>query len=286
MVRWRIVWLNLNGWFRWWFAPAVIGLFLFLGWQSAAQLVALARNASLKDAPNVWDGFVVAFLGPDAWSAALSAMLLWFVAQLVFFYLIGDLANGELTRRGYITVPLNGTRLRWGLNQLATLFFIALGYAAIGMVSVWLGAASQLPTQWQMGAFLKSGAQLDISNRMSELEFVLLVFALFATSLMAMGTLQWTLSILWRRSIYGLTAISLIAIFSWLAGIGQPTLLRWLPGSQSMLLRHTFFDARVPDFSWQWSVLYNVMLTIGAGAGGCWIIRRMDILAKSFLHED
>jgi MFS superfamily sulfate permease-like transporter len=75
-------------------------------------------------------------------------------------------------------------------------------------------------------------------------------------------------------------AVVVVMLVSWLLGTDSPTLVRWLPSSQSMLLRHTLFEPSVPEFSVQWSLLYNVMLALVAIGGGRWYIARMDIFGR------
>ncbi len=277
----RVIAWSLRAWFRPWIPIAVGALFLFIGWRSASQVVDVARSAPTPMTANVWDGFLVSFMGPEAWSAAPLAMLPWFVSHLFFLYLIGDLANGELLQRGYAVVPLIGSRLRWWWGKVVTLLVITVGYTLLSLAAVLIVSAVQLPWSWQISALLKAEAARFVPDDLGVEALLGWTFLLFGSTLFTMTSLQILLSIVWRHSFYGLTAISIIAIFSWLLGIGNPSLVRWLPGSQSMLLRHTFFDPKVPGFSLEWSLLYNAILAVGAISVGIWYVRQMDIFGPS-----
>lgn len=256
-------------------------MFLFIGWRSASQVIDVARSGPTQMAANVWDGFLTSFMGPDAWSAAPVAMLPWFISHLIFFYLIGDKANGELLQRGYAVVPLIGSRLRWWYGQVLTLLLVTTAYTGLSIGAVLIGSSMRLSWAWETSTLLKSEPLRFMPDDLSGVTLLGWTFLLYGSTLFAMASLQILLSIVWRRSFYGLTAISLIAIFSWLLGIGNPLLVRWLPGSQSMLLRHTLFDTKVPDFSAEWSLLYNAILAVGAMSVNIWYVRQIDILGSS-----
>lgn len=269
----RLTEWNLRAWWRGWYAWAVGALFFFMGWQSARYLTEFA--ASVPTAPNVWDAFFLTFMGPDAWSAVPFAMLPWFVSHLLFFYLIGDLANGELQQSGYAVVPLVGSRVRWWWGKIDTLLVITNGYTLLSLLAALLGGAVAVP--WAGHASPLVSQNLQLPEVLSAIALLGWTFLLLGSTLFAMATLQLLLSILWRRSSYGFAAISIVAILSWLMGIGNPNLARWLPGSQSMLLRHTAFDPTVPGFSLEGSLLYNTVFALMMMSLGARYVCQMDL---------
>jgi hypothetical protein len=69
-------------------------------------------------------------------------------------------------------------------------------------------------------------------------------------------------------------------VLSWVFGIHHPYIVRYLPGSQSMLLRHTFLDPAVYGFSLAWSLIYNTIVIFIVSTGSLLYVRRMDIFKK------
>lgn len=274
----RLLHWNLRSWLCWWYLPAAGALFIFTGWRSAVEAAGLAR--SVPTAANVWDAFFVSFAGPDAWNPASPEALAWLASHLLFFYLIGDLANGELLQRGYTVVPLIGSRRRWWWGKAGALLLISIGYALLGLLAALVGSMARLPWSWR-GSGLLAALLPSWPDSLGVAALCGWTFLLVCSTLFAMAGLQMVLSILWRRSFHGLIAISLITMLSWLMGVGNPRLIRWLPGSQSALLRHTLFDVAVPGFPLAWSLVYNAILSMAVLGLGLWCVRRMDILGQS-----
>lgn len=276
LLRW-----NLRSSLRWWWPVAAGALFSFIGWRSALQAAEYASSAQAQVTANVWDAFLMSFAGPGVWDNSLVRMLAWFVPHLLFFYLIGDLANGELLQRGYAVVPLIGSRLRWWWGKVATLLLLTLGYTALSLLAVLAGSMARLPWSRQLSTLLSSGVLWPMPEGMDVGVLLGWTFLLLGSTLFAMASVQIVLSMLWHRSFHAFAAISAIALSSWLLGIDKPHLVRWLPGSQSMLLRHTFLDSNVPGFSLAWSLFYNAVLALLAIGLGTWYVRRIDIFGES-----
>lgn len=276
LLRW-----NLRSSLRWWWPVAAVALFSFIGWRSALQAAALVNWSPAQVTANVWDAFLMSFAGPGVWDSSLLGMLTWFVPHLLFFYLIGDLANGELLQWGYAVVPLIGSRLQWWWGKVVILFVLTLGYTALSLLTVLAGSMARLPWSWQLSTLLSSGTLWPLPEGMDVGVLLGWTFSLLGSTLFSLALSQIVLSILWRRSFHSFAAISVIALSSWLLGIDRPRLVRWLPGSQSMLLRHTYFDPNVPGFSPEWSLFYNAVLALLAIGLGTWYVRRMDIFGES-----
>lgn len=273
----RLLTWNLGAAWRLWWVPATIGLFLLLGWGAAGRAAAYVESTGAGIPANMWDGLYIAFAGPGSGAASLPG---WLAIHLLFFYATGDLANGELQRHGYGVVPQVGSRGRWWRGKVAVLLVLALGYGALGILATIAGSLIRLPWSWQGSELVRSG-DLAQAVELSPAALVTLTFLLFAGTLFALATFQAALAVTWRSSIYSLTAIAVILILSWLLGADNRELIRWLPGSQSMLLRHTLFNSSVPGFSLGWSYLYNALLALLAIGFGAWRVRRLDIVASS-----
>lgn len=268
---------NLRTSLRWHSLAGVFVLFGFMGWRSAMQVVDQLSSSQSVMTANLWDAVFVSFSGPGVWGYSLLQAMPWLISHILFFYLFGDIAVGELVYRGYAVVPLVGSRLRWWYGKEVVLLIFAIGYMLMSMLAVLTGGLIVLPWSWQPSELMISG---QIWVMPSDIEIVTLpgwIFILFSSTLYTLASMQLTLSIISRRSFYGFSAVSVVTIISWLLGIDNPYLSRWLPGSQSMLLRHTFFDPKVPGFSMEWSLIYNITLFLIVFGVGTWYVRRMDI---------
>jgi hypothetical protein len=274
---------NIAAAVRWWHLVATLLLFLFIGWQSAAQVVAAAQTDTSSATISVWDGLFVGFAGPTLMDASLLNLLRWFVPQLLFFYIIGDLAHGELTQQGHALVPAIGSRHQWWWGKILLLGLLSALYITIGVSAALIGASTLLPWSptWAGGVFALAGWMPKQAFPTSGTVLVTWILVLYICTLFALAVCQTTLALLFRRSFYGLVATLGVLLGSWLLGTNQPALVRWLPGSHSMLQRHSLWDAQVPLFSLQWSAAYTVALAaIAIGVGG-WYVGHMDIFGKS-----
>lgn len=268
---------------RWWHLGATLLLFLFNGWQGASQVAAVAQTASDTIPISVWDAVFIGFAGPGLSDGSLLNFLRWFMPHLLFLYMIGDLAHGELIQRGHAVVPAIGSRRRWWWGKITLLALLTLGYVTLGVVAALIGASTVLPWSgaWQGGIFRLAGWTTSAQFPSSGATLLAWILVLFIGTLFGLAVWQTALSVLLRRSIYGLIATLSVTICSWFLGTNQPALVRWLPGSQSMLLRHSLWDAQVPAFSLQWSVVYNLVLAGAAIVLGIWHVGQMDIFGKS-----
>lgn len=268
---------NLRTSLRWHTLAGVFVLFGFMGWRSAIQVVDQLSFLQSVMKANLWDAFFVSFSGPGVWGYSLVQALPWLISHILFFYLFGDIAVGELRYRGYAVVPLVGSRIRWWFGKEVVLLIFAIGYMLMSMLAVLIGALIILPWSWQPSELMISDQIWVMPNDMEIVALLGWIFILFSSTLYALASMQLTLSLISRRSFYGFSAVSVVTIISWLLGIDNPYLSRWLPGSQSMLLRHTFFDPNVPGFSMEWSLIYNTTLFLIVFGLGTWYVRRMDI---------
>jgi hypothetical protein len=268
LIRWQsqsfLLWRHL-------FLP--FALFLFIGGYAVSQ------TTQLSTAPaniSVWDVALVAFGGPGADDNSLVRMLVWFMPYLLFFYFIGDFAYGELAQRGYWVLPLVGSRFRWWVSKTATLSGFVLAYTWL-----YLGGVLLIPALRLAGNIEGFSLWEQVFPTHPEINgwvFLGWVFGSFLTTLLASTLCQLSLSLVWQKSFYGFSAASAWMLLSWLFGTGAPAWVRWLPGSQAMLFRHTFFAPEVPGFSMAWTWGYNLLFCLAAFLLGAYTLRHTDIV--------
>lgn len=270
----RILLWNLRTTLRWWHILATIAIFGLLGWSSALYVLMFLSELD----KNVWDAFFVSFAGPGVWSTSILEMLKWFVPHLLFFYLMGDIAEGELRFRACAIIPLIGSRRLWWLGKVVILFIFSAGYTLSGVGIVILSATTMLPWSTNPSPFLLSGPLWPVPNTLHVSILITWAILLVGSTLFTISLLQVALSIWWRNAFHAFAFVSALLVLSWLLGLETPGIVRWLPGSQSMLLRHTALDSTVSDFTLAWSMVYNLVTALFTFLVSIAYVHRLDIL--------
>jgi len=280
----RAIHTNLKTTLRMKYLILTVVTFSLIGLFSIYEVVTYPSSFS----KNVWDVLFVAFAGPSISDDSLFNLIFWFLPYLMFFYMFGNIAEEELSQRGVSIIPLIGSRRKWWLGEVATLFILSIIYFLIGIATVLAVSLFFLPLSNQISPFLLSLKLWQIPKDMTVATLMIRwIFLLFGSTLFAISFIQMTISIIWRNSFTALILVCAVTILSWLFGIGHPYMVRWLPGSQSMLLRHTFLDPMVYGFSLTWSLVYNAIIILIVLAVSFIYVRRMDIFKKiSEIHKE
>lgn len=227
---------------------------------------------------NLGDFYFIFFAGPDNFSLSLLLLLIWFIPQMFFYYLIGNMAYGELSQHGYVLLPRIGSRKKWWSGKVAGLFLISMVYLIAVIVGSTIGACMSLSTE-----IISLNQPVTITNiwpgsqTFTGFQLVWVIVLLYISSYWALGTLQLATSLIFKKSADSFLLVSMLLLFSCIASIDQAGLVRWLPGTQTILARHSFIDTTIPDFSLGWSLLYNLILFIISFLVGNWVMKRLDI---------
>ncbi len=279
----RVMRINLKTAFRIKDLILTVITFSLIGLLSVYEIASFPSSYS----KNVWDVLFVAFAGPPLSSDSLFNFIFWFLPYLMFFYLFGNIAEEELSQRGVSVIPLIGSRRKWWLGKTVTLFMLSTIYVVISIVIILAVSSFFLPLSNQISPFLLSGTLQYIPEGITVMILVKWIFLLYLGTLFALSFVQMALSVIWRNSFTALILVCAVMMLSWLFGIGHPYIVRWLPGSQSMLLRHTFFDPSVYSFSLSFSLIYNAVIVLTILVVSFIYIRRMDIFKRiSEIHKE
>ncbi len=281
----RVIRLNVKTAFRWKNLLWIVALFAAIGLFGVYEVVSYPTVLS----KNVWDVLFVTFSGPGLTNDSLFEFVHWFLPYLFFFYLFGNIAEEDLSQRGVSLIPLIGSRRTWWLGEVVTLLILSLFYVVTGVVTTLIVSRCLLPWSANLSPFLlSSGIWQTIPKDLTVAMLILRwIFPLFFGTLVAVSFLQMTLSIWWRNAFLSFIAASAMMILSWLFGIRHPSVVRWLPGSQSMLLRHTFLEPQVHGFSLAWSLGYNAVIILAVLVVSFICIRRIDIVKEiSEIHKE
>lgn len=270
----RILLWNLRTTIKWWHFPAIFTIFGLLGWSSVSYVQSIPPNFN----KNVWDAIFVSFAGPSVWSGSFIDLLKWFVPQLLFFYLMGDVAEGELRFRACAIIPSIGSRRRWWMGKVFIILIFSAGYTLFGVGIVLLIATAMLPWSTNLSPFFLSGVSWHVPNTLHIGALITWITILVGSTLFTILLLQMTLSIWWRNAFNAFAFVCAILVLSWLLGLEFPGVVRWLPGSQSMLLRHTEFESTITDFPLVWSLFYNMVTILNIFLISIGYVHRLDII--------
>lgn len=226
---------------------------------------------------NVWDAILVAFSGPGLNSGSILDLLRWFIPQILFLYLFGDLSANEIEHGGLFLIPLIGSRKLWWMGQIATLLILSISFVFLGLVLISIFSVAFLPWSVVFSPFLRSELFFRLASNFHIPILLLWIGALYSSTLFAISLIQTTISIFWKKSYAAFFIAVVILLVSWLAGNGHPSIVPWLPGSQSMIFRHTFFDPSIRNFSIAWSLLYNIILCAIIITISTWFVKRHDL---------
>ena len=280
----RVIHINFKTTLRMKDLILTVVIFSLIGLFSVYDVVTFPSSC----AKNVWDVLFVAFAGPLISNDSLFTLIFWFLPYLMFFYMFGNIAEEELSQRGVSIIPLIGSRRKWWLGEVVTLLILSFIYVLAGIATVLAVSLFFLPWSNQISPFLLSLKLWQIPKDTTVVTLMIRwVFLLFGSTLFAVSFIQMVLSVIWRNSFTALILVCTVMILSWLSGIGHPYIVKWLPGSQSMLLRHTFLDPMVYGFSLTWSLVYNAIIVLIVLAVSFIYVRRMDIFKQiSEIHKE
>jgi len=281
----RVIRLNVTTAFRWKSLLWTVVLFAVIGLFGVYEVVPYPTALS----ENVWDVLFVTFSGPGLVNDSLFEFVHWFLPYLFFFYLFGNIAEENLSQRGVSLIPLIGSRRKWWLGEVVTLLILSFFYVVTGVATILIVSRCFLPWSANLSPFLLSRGIWQAIPKDLTVAMLLLrwIFPLFFGTLVAVSFLQMALALQWRNAFLSFIAASAMMILSWLFGIRHPSVVRWLPGSQSMLLRHTFLEPQVRGFSLAWSLGYNAVIILAVLAVSFIYVRRIDIVKEiSEIHKE
>ena len=281
----RVIRLNVKTAFRWKDLLWTVALFAVIGLFGVYDVVTYPTALS----KNVWDVLLVTFAGPGLTNDSIFEFVHWFLPYLFFFYLFGSIAEEDLSQRGVSLIPLIGSRRKWWLGEVVTLLILSFFYVVTGVATILIVSRCFLPWSIHISPFLlSSGIWQTIPKDLTVAMLILRwIFPLFLGTLVAVSFLQTVLSMQWRNAFLSFIAASAMMILSWLFGIRHPSVVRWLPGSQSILLRHTFLEPQVRGFSVAWSLGYNAVIILAVLVISFIYVRRIDIVKEiSEIHKE
>ncbi|MCS7290715.1 MAG: hypothetical protein NZ699_16455 [Roseiflexus sp.] len=257
-----------------------LAFFLFLGFVSAREASERAVLDAGSDRITVWDAVFVTFAGPGLRDTSLVRMLGWFLPHLIVCAIVGDKVWRDLSQNNPAFVVRVDSRLHWWLAQVVSVVLATIAYTALALVVVLIIAGSMLKWSHPFDTSLVVTEALERPLRVNAADITLWTFLLLMTTFCTFTLWQTTLSLITRLPTVITGALALILALSWILGIDRASLVPWLPGSQSMILRHDLFAPDVAGFSFVWSLVYNGIALLAAVLIGLLYTSNMDFLGE------
>lgn len=103
---------------------------------------------------------------------------------------------------------------------------------------------------------------------------LLLLFLTYIT----LALIQNTMSIILKSPIISLLFCCILQFFTLNSGKINVNLMKWLPGNQSIVVRHTLINLDVVNFNISWSIFYNLFFIVALIIIGFLYIDKLDII--------
>jgi hypothetical protein len=248
MVR-LVIW-NWHFWFRPVYIPLTVIVGMVIGLSSGQFAFALSStpNSSL----GYWDGVLLGLLGPSEIAVPVE-LLRWLMVPIMLLALTNTIASADIERFGYTTASRAGSRRSWFTAKVLLLPLMSLYYVITILLGILIGVRVYLPFDTASDALLNSLNVTSI-NTYSAI-FWWIIFT--TTSLILFSLLQLVLSVFVPKSFYAFVAVILLVLVSVFISYNNPLAI-WLPGTQAILRAHYPINMVLPEFSFGWSLAYNL----------------------------
>ncbi|GAB6936382.1 MAG: DUF2705 family protein [Bacillota bacterium] len=250
--------------FRGWHLGVSGVVFAFLAWRSVQKAVIVSGESA-----TMLDAVFFAFCGPTKENLYFLDGLAWMLPLFLLFYFFGDSTRRELDINGVFILLRVQSRLRWWTAKAIALLVAVLAVYAWAVLIVGLVA-------WGMLGSGKSGLSLTVDNTTIRVSDLIWTFGLHALTGFALVLAQNVLALV-MRPVFAFFVVVTVVVSSWMSGALPVEALRWMPGNQGIVMRHTLFDPEVFDFSLIWSLGYNSLLIGLLAWVGAWRLHRMNI---------
>ncbi|WP_369902180.1 hypothetical protein [Bacillus manliponensis] len=200
--------------------------------------------------------------------------IVWLFINCYVIFLIGNYTYNDLFNNGPYLILRSNSKLKLWISKLVwivctVLFFYMVVFLIVILISIFF-----IP--FQIDSWSVYGEQNILPLMAYKIEgstFILELICLYVTSSIAISIFQVFLSFIFN-SIY--SYISVIVLLFASIFIFSP----YLPGTHSMIMRHTLFDTSY-NLSFEISILYNSILILLSSTIGAVYFNRVDIVFKN-----
>ncbi|GEM_PF-4229755 len=225
------------------------------------------KGEGLKSALDI---LFVTFAGPRADEVFLYKNMEWFLLQLIIMLFTGDfLYNLILRKSSFLFVRTNRKNL-W-LSLMLSLGIILSLFFIVSFLEVLFIALLKAPLNITQGIFMEN------LERFNNFQIIFWMWFLLFLSCYAIMAVHFLCTLYFRSflpSLIGIIILQVITIFY--KGL-DIKLIKWLPGNQGIIIRHSLFQNYSASFSLSFSIAYSIILIALVLFIGMKKIESMDI---------
>jgi len=251
-------------------------LFGLIGWAASRRVLSVASTAGQSG--NMWDALFLTFAGPAGFDDLMLG-LSWFLTHLLFLLAAGPCARREMDQLGNLVLPRVGSRATWWWGKVAALAAAAGGYLLLATAAATLAAMVRLPPALSWSGIIQGGEIWSMPEELTVGRFALSTLLLVWSTLLVLAVAQVTLSLVLEHASQSFAIVAGVLALSWLLSGSPAAVLRWWPGGQSLLLRHSFLRPATPGLGLTWSCGYNALWIVLWAILGAQVVRHTDLHA-------
>lgn len=224
---------------------------------------------------NLLDLIFLTLSGPNIREQNIFIDCEWLLVQFVFLYLFVDIGFSSFFEKGSLILLRLGSRSRlWRIIIIEIIFKILL-FLIIQFLTIILMGLVLFPIKWSNTLLATSNLiRININNFYAVFCMLILLFLTYLT----LALIQNIISIIFKTPIISILFYCILQFFTLNSGKININLIKWLPGNQSIMVRHTYINSNVVNFNISWSILYNLFFIIALLIIGYIYIYKLDII--------
>ncbi len=208
---------------------------------------------------NLLDLTFLTLSGPNINEQNIFVNFEWLLVQCTFLYLFVDIGFSNFFKKGNLILLRVGSRAKLCMLIILEIIFKILIFLVIQLLTVLVMGMCLFPIKWSNTILATSKLmRIHLNNFYTVIYMLLLLFLTYIT----LALIQNTISIIFKTPIISIVFYCILQFFTLNSGKINKNLIKWLPGNQSIIVRHTFIDPSIPYFSITWSILYNLLFII------------------------
>lgn len=214
---------------------------------------------------NLLDFIFITLSGPNIKEQNIFIDSEWLLTQFVFLYLFADISFSAFFEKGPLILLRIGSRAKLWVTLIIEIILKVLLFLFIQTLTVISLGIFFFPIKFTNNILATSALiTLNINNFYLVSCMLLLLFLTYIT----LALIQNIISIIFKSSIISILFCSILQSFTLNSGKINVNLIKWLPGNQSIMVRHSLVNANVLNFNIGWSIFYNlffivILITIG-----------------------
>lgn len=224
---------------------------------------------------NLLDVMFLILSGPNIKEQNIFIDSQWLLIQFVFLYLFADISFCAFFKKGSLILFRVGSRAKLWLMIIVEIVLKVLLFLAIQFLTIIFFGIFSFPIKFTHNILATSKLTRINTDNLYIVSWMLLL--LFLTYIV-FALIQNTISLILKSSVSGILFCCMLQFFTLNSGRINKGLMKWLPGNQSIIVRHSIINPSVVNFNMSWSVFYNLFFIIGLILIGFLYTNKLDVI--------